>query len=717
MRKFCATLLTISAIFADTDEIDLRLNKPEISEKAIHCSRGGVIKTDHITIFAKNFDYFKDDEGNHNVTASGNLLIKFDRYFFIGDSITYDFNTKEGKIINGIGTVNNIISGGKVINIYEDKSLEIKDAFVTPSLTYPPVFEVSSPEVTVTNTTYANAKTAVGRLNGVPIMWLPSWGMLLDQKYKRARSISYNMTVERGQVPMFWARYKLYDNQLLQIFSRLEYRVLPLDKVVQKQEKSVQWYEGLGGAVDLDYKSKDKKITFQTRNWATYNIVYLGINANKPALRYRVQGKYKGLTHEDQVESFLQWDWLSDRFIRSDFPAQVFDIKTLERNEAFVHYRTDPAYFKISGKPRLNTYRGFNQELPEGQIAMRPIEIINGSKFYVEQTYTAGYYNYLYARQLQNIIPDFNSGRFSAIINAYRPFGYGAFNITPRVGYDGIIYTNNQNGVRSYQSVCSYGGDANIELGADYEYLTHYIKPYAKYNGLTDPTSGNDQHFNFGIRDGYSRLNQFIYGIDNEFYFNRFPVDLPTFDVNLYAMTFFDTPSLISAVSKAMVDVNCNYPRMEAGFQFGWNFEKDTYDFIEANFGWTVNDYIALSTKYRDRGKFWWRKDNHKSFVLDSFHTIDSMDQTPLSDARYCFVNKLQLQLAPLWTLQIENNFGRRPSVRNDLGQIVRSQTPLYVQTKFILSMVLNNSYRLGLSYLVTNSKKDNYFTFNYDLM
>ena len=717
MRKIYAILLVFSFVFSKTDKVDLQLNKPTISQKAIHCSRGGVIKTDEITIYAKNFDYIHDKKGDHKVTASGNLLIKFNRYFFIGDSITYDYNTKTGVILNGTGTVNNIISGGKEIYLYEDKSLEIKDAFITPSSTIPPVFEVTSPQVNVTGTTRATAKTMVGKLNGVPFMWLPSWGMLLDAKYKRARTLAYNMTVERGQVPMFWVRYKLYDNDLLQAYTRLEYRVLPLDAVVQKNEKSVEWYEGLGGAIDLDYKTKNKKITFQTRNFASYNIWYLDINANKPRLRYRVQGKYKGLTNNDQVESFVQWDKLSDRFMRTDFPTQQFDIGTLERNEAFVHYRTDPAYFLIAAKPRLNEYRGFNQDLPVAQIAMRPIEVARKSKIYIEQRYTVGYHNYLYAHQLRDTIPNFNSGKFAAIVNMYRPFGYGPLNFTPRVGFDGIVYTNNQTAVSSTQAVCNYGGDASLDFEGDFHYFSHYIKPYAKYNGLTNPTSNNNQHFNFGIKDGYARLNQFIYGISNDFYFRRFPVDVPTFNVNVYGMTFFDTPSLIEPISKAMLDIAWHYPRLERGMNFGWNFEKDTYDFLEANFGWTVNDYIALSSAYRDRGKFWWRKDNHLSFVLDSYHTIDALDQTPLSDARYCVVNKLQLQLAPLWTFQVENNVGRRPSVKNDLGQVIRAQTPYYVQTKMKISMVLSNSYRLGLTYLVSNSKKDNYFTFNFDLM
>ena len=203
MRKFIVPIIAVSALFGATEEVKLELNEPTICEKCVQCSQGGAIKTEEITIYAKNFDYIKDDDGTHSVKASGNLLIKFNRYFFIGDSLTYDFDEKKGTIINGIGTVNNIISGGKKVHLHKDKSLNIEDAFITPSLSSKPAFEITSPEVKVTDKTKASAKTMVGKINGVPFMWLPGWGMTLDPKFKRPRTISYAMTVENKQVAKF----------------------------------------------------------------------------------------------------------------------------------------------------------------------------------------------------------------------------------------------------------------------------------------------------------------------------------------------------------------------------------------------------------------------------------------------------------------------------------------------------------------------------------
>lgn len=734
MRNILYTLIPLTCAFANPQNVEVKLNKPIISEKSISCSRGGVIKTDEVTIYAKNFEYIKDDGKSHTVKASGNLLVKYNRFFFIGDSITYDFDEKRGMIENATGTVNNLISGGKKVYLYEDKSLEIEDAFVTPSTTYPPVFEVVSPEITVTNKTKAYAKTVTAKVNNIPILWLPSWGMTLDPKYKTAPTIVYNFRQERGQVPVIFGRYKLYDDNNLQFFARIEYRFLQFDTKVKEQIQkqadaqaaalgepaspvSVAWYEGLGGAFDADYATNDKKISFQTRNFVTYNIWYLDINPNKPNLRYRIQGLYKGLTNDDAVETLVQWDKLSDRFIRSDFPSQLFELHTLERNEAFIHYRTDPAYITVAAKPRLNPYRGFKQDLPKVQIAARPMEVINGSKIYFEQTWNGSYLAYLYARQLQGIIPDFKSGRFSTNLNLYRPFGFQSFNITPRVGFDGIIYTQNQTDDASYQGICTYGGDASLEFVGDFKSFDHYIKPFVKYNGLTRPTSNNNEHFNFSINDGYATYNQLVFGLENEFYLDRFPVDVPTFALNLNAMSFFGTSTLPDAVSKAGFEALWHFPRMECGANFGWNFEKGVYDFIEAFYGWTINDYIAFSIKYRDRGHFWWRKDNHKNFILDSFRTINELAQTPLTDARYCFVTKLQFQLAPLWTLQIENNSGRRPKVINDQGQVIRSQTPPYVQTRVNLSATVSNAYRIGVTYLATNTEQDNFYGFTFDLM
>ena len=712
MKKYISCLLFYTTFFADVEKVELQLNKPIIRKDSTECEEGGVIKTEDITIYAKNFSY-SSNKNHHTVEATENLLIKFGRYFIIGDSIKYDFNERRGVIQNGVGTVNNIISGGKTINIYEDGSLEIHKAFATPSPTYPPVFEITSPLITVDKKTKGVAKTMVGWINGVPFLWLPSFGMVLDSKYKTAKSIDYNFTVENKQVPMIMGRYKMYDDSLLQAFFRLEYRFLSLDNRV----KNPRWYDGLGSSIDLDYKSENKKVSFQSRNFVTYNIWPLDIDPNRVALRYRIQGRYKGESEDDSIESLIQWDKLSDRFLRTDFKTNFYDLKTLERNEAYIKYRIDPIYISLYGRPRLNEYRGFKQELPSFNIAPLPLEVFNSSKLYLEQRYNLSNLRYLYAEELRGAVADFNSGRFSSTLNLYRPFQFSILNFTPRVGFDGIFYTNNQKTQTTWQGVCSYGGDANIELYADYKSFSHYIKPYAKYDGLTSPTSNNDNHYIFGIEDGYANYNQLLFGLNNEIYLNNFSIDMPTCALNIGGMKFFNTKSFIEPLSKGDIELAFNYPTVELSGKFGWNFEKNVYDFIHVHYGWTINDYIALSTEFRDRGKYWWRKDNHKNFILDSYRTIDALKETPLSDARYCFVNKLQVQIAPLWTLQVENNLGKRNELFNEQGDLIRAAAPYYTQTKFNLSMILSNSYRLSVSCTLTNSVKENVYSFSFDTL
>ncbi len=726
MRIFFATLVTLSSLLAEVNEINLKLNKPIFRKKSAECEHGGVIKTDDITIYAKNFQYTNEGD-KHSVVASENLLIEFGRYFIIGDSITYDFNEKRGVIVNGVGTVGNIIAGGKQICLFEDHSIEIKDAFATASPTDPPFFKVTSPLMTVSEKTKATTKTMVGSINNVPFMWLPSYGMTLDPKYKKAPPISYTMRVENMQVPIFIGRYKMYDDDFLQAFARLEYRVLFLDDRVGP----TKWYEGLGGAIDTDYKSANQKISMETRSFVSYNIWPLNIDANRVALRYRIQGKYKGDTEDGRVETFVQWDKLSDRFMRTDFKTNVFEVMTLERNEALIKYMIDPVYLSLYARPRLNDFQGFKQELPSFNIAVKPIEFFN-TKIFLEQTYNASFLNYLYAEQIRDVIPNFNSGRLSSIYNLYRPFNIYGLNITPRVGFNGIFYSNNQNNEVTGQAVCSYGGDASMEFHGNFDTLSHYIKPYLQYNGLTKPTSENDNHYIFSIDDGYATYNQLIFGLKNELYFDRFSVDKPTLGINISAMRFFTgynpnssesetltnpTPSFIEPLSKGDVEFIWNYPRMNFGAKYAWNFETDSYDYFDFQYGWTINDYIALSTSYRNRGPYWWRKDNHNSFVLDLYRTIEDLEQTPISDARYCFVNKAQIQIAPLWTVQVENNLGKRGALTNIFGQEIRPNTPLYIQTKFSLSMILSNCYRLQFSYLATNSAKDNAFSFSFDLI
>jgi hypothetical protein len=349
-------------------------------------------------------------------------------------------------------------------------------------------------------------------------------------------------------------------------------------------------------------------------------------------------------------------------------------------------------------------------------VAPRPIEIFN-TKVVFEQTYNVSYLNYLYAEEIKNVLTDFSSGRVSTILNLYRPFDLGPLNITPRVGFDGIFYTNNMQNNVNWQGVCSYGGDSKMEFEGDLYSYSHFIKPYVKYNGLTSPTSNNTHHYNFGISDGYASYNQLVFGLNNEFFSNAFPLIEPTFAFNLSAMKFFNTASFVKPISKGDLEVKWHYPKIELGGKFGWNFEKGQYDFYTINFGWTINDYCAFSSEFRDRGPYWWRKDNHSNFIIDSFRPIDELDQTPLSDPRYCIVSKLQFQLAPLWTVQVQNNTGKhREQYFGPLGAPLPPD-PYYTQTKLALSMLLSNSYRINLNYTFANDAKNNYWGFTFDVL
>lgn len=764
MKKILSAMLLFSYAHASIDEVELKLNKPVITKRSARCQDGGVIKSDAITIYAEDIEYCK--EGEHCIKASGHLLVKFNRYFFVGDSIYYNFDTKEGYIINGEGTTYNAIAGGRKIHLFADGSLRIEDAFLTPSPSYPPVFEATSSEVNISKKTKAVTKSMVGKLYGVPFMWLPSFGMVIDSKYKRPSGLSYKVrffpVVVRDEhatkkfkqgtywIPVFVGRYRMYDSDALQAYARIEYQAVPLnperDSEVRANKgmkpQTYPWYAGFGGAIDFDYKSIVNNVSLQSRNFVNYGLWSLDPQPQILDLRYRVQGRYKGLSDDGSLETYVQWDKLSDRFLRSDFKVNLFDIGTLESNEAYLKYRTNPAYVTIIARPRLNQYRGFKQQLPTFNLAVVPIDLF-GSKIYLEQSYNASFLRYAYSENVIKVfkadgtaITDFSSGRFSSILSMYRPFSLGPIVLTPRVGFDGIAYTDNQNNKDAYQAVCSYGGNLQFELAGDYTYFTHYVKPYATYNGLTQPTSTNNNGFTtstanpndninyvFSIDDGYASYNQLIFGLNNEFYGKMFPIDEPTFKFNVSAMKFFASKSFVQPLSKGDIELMWQFPKVEFGGKFGWNFEKSVYDYIHATYGQTVNDYFAFSSTFRMRGDYWWRKDNHSNFIIDNYRTIDELRRTPLSNPRYCIVNKLQIQFSPLWTLQYENNIGQGQDVASPSNNIINptdatvNNDTFYIQNMVSLSFTLSNTYRLKFNYHNTNSIKDKGFYFTLDLL
>ena len=107
-HKVFLTLLWILFIpfvsFCDENKelgLTVDLREPTFSDGVLSTEKGGVIQAPNIRIQARKLIYTRKDVDDHlicTLQAEGDLILEFGDYYFIGDSIEYDFIEKTGII-------------------------------------------------------------------------------------------------------------------------------------------------------------------------------------------------------------------------------------------------------------------------------------------------------------------------------------------------------------------------------------------------------------------------------------------------------------------------------------------------------------------------------------------------------------------------------------------------------------------------------------------
>ncbi len=388
--------------------------------------------------------------------------------------------------------------------------------------------------------------------------------------------------------------------------------------------------------------------------------------------------------------------------MRSDFPTQLFELSTLERTEGFVKAYFDNAFTSLYARPRINRFRGFKQELPTLTVAMKPFTLGN-TEAVLENYFRFAYLDYSYADNLENLVPNFRSGRLETKHNLYRPFQWGPINFLPEAGLRGIFYSDSPNQKGALQAVLHYNFDTYTSLEKSYTNLLHTIEPYAHFSGYSTPTTPSDDVFIFSLQDGLNHLSQLKLGLRNQLTSLADFSPLPALSSDLYAYNFFNSSVIPDLFPKIGIDTTANFSKMSLGSFLGWNMEQNLLDFANFKLGYTFNDYFAFTAEVRHRGDYFWRKNNYNNYLLDVTRAATDLVDSPLSDYRTTFRCKWQLQLSPLMTLRILNHVGWRPN------------KPFYHESKVELQTIISNAVRLRFTYMRT--VRTNQYTFGVNLV
>ncbi len=677
---FKISIFLLLVMLLNCEEITIDLTNPTYNSGSICTESGGIINTNKMRIQAKNIKYVEEN-GEKKLTVNGQLLITYREKFFVGDFFSYNFTTKTGIITNGIGNIGEYFFGGSEITFNVDDTVSVTSAFATTSTSQNYNWSINSKNIKLNNKYQLRADNITFNVKKIPVFWFPTYSTTINSRYKKPLA-TYRIYWEKSQGPLLLMRYRLWDFEGLKVHWRGEYRVT----------------RGGGTAIEIDYESPIKNYKIHSRNFVAYDTFYNDENPYKMKWRYRAQGSFDGSSHNKKIESFARWDALSDKDMRQDFPTQLFELQTLEKTEGFIKGRYDEAFISLYASPRVNTFRGFKQDLPTFKVAVKPYEIKQTGLIF-QNHFKIAYLDYVYANNLHENTLNFRSSRIQTQQKLSRPLTIGLLHCIPSIGFNGIFYGNNPKNHNFFQTLFNCDIKSHFILEKYYTNCKHVIEPYLNFNSTSHSSAKKNDLFIFSIQDGFNNIQQLQFGMKNYLYNNN----NWSSTCNIYALGFFNTKIFSKIFPKWAIDLQLNYQTLEIGTKFGWNVQKKSLDYINLNVGCTFNEYFALNIEILNRGEFYWRKNNYENYMVDMRHQIDELRSSPLSDKRTIFLARWQLQLSTLHTLQVQNHIGWHYN------------EPIYHESNVSLLTTVAQCWQLKFNYM--RAAKKNEFSFGLTLI
>ncbi len=656
-----ALLLPITGLFA-SDKLHIDLTRPKITGGVLRTDEGGIIWDSEMRIQARQILYTSQQRKGvkiHRVLARGELTLIRGNKIFRGDELAYDFITKKGRITNGKTGYGIWFAGGEKIILEPDGGCRIENAHITTTESPPNYWEMRAKSVDLSKDGAVTARKTALKLGGVPIFYLPKFHTNL--KNFSDPPVRYSLVFDRGLKPRASMRYRVYSGSELDLFLRLDYRLLG----------------GLGGAAESRYESLDKRKLFITEN-------YLSKARNWPdeprSLLYRLKGDFKGKSASEKTLFNLSYDYLSNERMIGDFSGGDFETAPRTPTFAGLCHSENWGGFSTRVMPRINKFQSLKQELPSATLFISPkpaLPLIH------EHRFKAAYLDYLFASDFAKILPDFHSSRFEYSGSAYYPLHFYGITLTPETTLRTIYYTDSPKQQPLLQGAAGYGALLKIPLQARYGSALHRLTPYIHFQGVTSPFASRDEQFIFSLSDSVAKQQNLKLGVKNALAYRGSQIVL-----NLYTTALFYQETYNRLFPRAYAELAISKETLSLEGIAVWNLQMRLIDEFNIALKTSLSENIALSTEYRHRSPFAARKCDSDNPLLDLTISLEELLLSPLSDKRDTILAAASFRLNPRTQMVLQGTHGMN-----------RKGEPNYTLFKAEMSRYLTSHWLLKLGY------------------
>lgn len=650
--------------------LTIDLHSPKFTDGVLSTETGGVIKAADMRIQARKLIYTKklvDKEAVCNLYAEGDLILEFGEYYFVGESLQYDFQTRQGIMYQARTGIEPWFFGGETVLLHPDGSFTLYSGYITTSERDQVDWLITADEAHLEEKKYLDARNVKFKIFSIPLLWLPRLQTDLDTIFDAP--VRYYLKWGGRKGTRASMVYEVFSWNRFKLFARLDIRTK----------------RGLGGGLETYYRSEDGKEIFNTINYVANDN---SLSNPHEKVRYRFQGLYHNQVWDDRITIDLTWDKLSDIDMATDYNDRGLELDIAQRTQLRLRRQEDNHIAQLITNVRINPFQSLLQELPTMEVSWRP-QNLGETGVISNSLFRASYLDFSYAN---NIIDshDFHSSRLEFRQMFYRPIPLHSFTLTPDCGFLGIYYGNSPQHKQRFLTLAEISADIRTSFSRIFGDWKHVIEPYSQFQYLTSPTVSPNHHYIFDIDDGWYRSNTLRMGVLNHLFFRHSSGCLtrPLY-ADLYTYGFFDTPTIGTFIPKTYLTLSSLItPTLRCTLDTAWDFQHGEVDHYNLRTDWTATPNLAISAEYRHRSSWAWRKSDYTNFILDAFRSERELFHSTLSDRRDTVLTRLFYQFDPNWGVSFEMRTGWN-----------RRHEPSYTEFETDLLATLPSAWNMKISY------------------
>lgn len=632
-------------------DVTIELQEPVYKDGVLSTDKGGVIKGKDLYLQGMKINYIRvqqGDKASQRIEAEGDLLFIFKEKIYTGKRLEFNMDSQTGTIYDSQTTSGEWFIGAKEMLLNADGSAVLYNCTMTTSEGESDPWGIHSTVVHLSDTAQLKAKNVSFQVFKWPVFWIPVF--FTDLRTGITTPLRYEFKYFGKHGPRLGLSYSF------QAGENWKNKIL-LD---------ISTTRGVSGGFETHYKNPESQEQFSSFNYYAYDI---RTTDSYKRNRYRFQGKYTNRIFSDKVAVRASYDKLSDFNMPGDYINRGLDSGHAGRTELVFSRKEKNWISSLNAKVRINDFQTIKQQLPLFQFTYRPVQL-GETGLILDSRLRAGYLDYKYASGVHHV-HDFHSSRVEANQKLFRGSQLGFLTITPYAGYRVIGYGNSPQHEGRLLALASAGAECHTRLERTSGAFHQALEPYVQYDYVTRPTVTPPKHFLFDLEDGLYRQNSASIGARSFVSFQKEDGFISQLNSNLYAKTFFQTPSIGSTVPWIYWNnVWKATPYSSYFLNMAWDTQRGNLDHFNARSEFTVNENIAFAMEYRHRSSYSWRKVDHENFMIDTFRSRDRLRHSLMSDRRDTFLPHLFIRFTPNVSMEALSRVGwnreRKPHSYNE---------------------------------------------------